>query len=526
MNLAASFARAAEKNAKKPAIFWGDEEFSYGLLWSQARQLAGQLGQGLGVKRGDRVGLWLKNCPQFVPALFGILEAGGVAVPINNFLKPDELNYILEDAGIDVLIIDSAMADHIPCLAAARPGIKFWRVELFSDGWADEAGSAGPLARLPGQTAAAPSESDLAVIIYTSGTTGRPKGAMLSHGNLLANVESCRQVLSAVQFDRFVVLLPMFHSFMLCVGVMLPLLVGGSIVLIKSLHSPKNVIQEIILHQGTILPAIPQFFRALANSANPKDLPLRVCLSGGAPLPIEIFREFNEKMPIPLIEGYGLSEASPVVSLNPLAGPWKEGSIGIPIPDVEVTVQGEVGEILAIGQTGEICVRGGNVMMGYWNQPEETARALRNGWLLTGDVGHQEADGYFYITDRKKDMLLVNGINVYPREIEEIIYQFPGVKEAAVVGVPDARRGEYPVAFVPLPRASQSMKSRFSLLCAGNWPTTRCQSRSSSFRRCLETPPAKFLRPPFGSSFRRKDLLPWAEPGSTQVVQVNLFTLR
>jgi long-chain acyl-CoA synthetase len=171
-------------------------------------------------------------------------------------------------------------------------------------------------------------------------------------------------------------------------------------------------------------------------------------VSGGAPLPVEILREFNEKMTIPLLEGYGLSEASPVVSMNPLTGPWKEGSIGVPVPGVEVSVQDDEGNILSPSHTGEICVRGGNVMLGYWNQPEESVRVLRNGWLLTGDIGHVDWDGYFYITDRKKDMLLVNGINVYPREIEEILYQVPGVKEAAVIGVPDARRGEQPMAFI------------------------------------------------------------------------------
>jgi long-chain acyl-CoA synthetase len=153
-------------------------------------------------------------------------------------------------------------------------------------------------------------------------------------------------------------------------------------------------------------------------------------------------------MPVPLLEGYGLSEASPVVSMNPLAGPWKDGSIGRPVPDVEMTVQDDAGAVLRVGEVGEICVRGGNVMQGYWNKPEETAKSIRNGWLLTGDIGYRDADDYYYITDRKKDMLLVNGINVYPREIEEVIYQFPGVKEAAVIGVPDPRKGEQPLAFV------------------------------------------------------------------------------
>jgi len=245
-----------------------------------------------------------------------------------------------------------------------------------------------------------------------------------------------------------VVLLPLFHSFMMTVGMLLPLLVGGSIVLIRSLHPPKNILAEILNRKGTILPAVPQFFRTLAGAGLPKDSPLRLCVSGGAPLPLEILREFNETMPIPLIEGYGLSEASPVVSLNPVKGPWKAGSIGRAVPDVHITIQDDAGNVLPTGQTGELCVRGPNVMKGYWNKPEDTANAIRNGWLLTGDIGHGDADGYFFITDRKKDMLLVNGINVYPREIEELIYQFPGIKEAAVIGVPDARRGEQALAFV------------------------------------------------------------------------------
>jgi len=285
-------------------------------------------------------------------------------------------------------------------------------------------------------------------LIYTSGTTGHPKGAMLTHGNLLHNVESCRLMLEAVALDRFVLLLPMFHSFMLTVCILLPLMVGGSIVLIKTLHPPKGILQEIIQHQATILPAIPSFFRALCHSSVPANLPLRLCISGAAPLPLETLRDFDAKFQMPLMEGYGLSEASPVVSFNPLRGVRKPGSIGVPIPNVEVNIQDDHDQVLADGQVGEVCVRGGNVMRGYWNQPAETDLVLQHGWLRTGDIGYRDAEGYFYITDRKKDMLLVNGINVYPREIEEVIYQFPGVKEAAVVGRPDSRRGEQPVAFV------------------------------------------------------------------------------
>jgi len=438
MNLPAALNGIALKFASKPAILYGEQQVTYGQIVAQASALAQYLQAEASVKPGDRVGLWLKNCPEFVPALFGILAAGGVVVPINSFLKAGEVGYILNDAGIDLIITDRSMSEQIGVLQSSRPATKVWYVEGFST---LPAGSR-PL------SATERAEKDLAIIIYTSGTTGHPKGAMLSHGNLLSNVESCRQVLAAVQMDRFAVVLPMFHSFMLTVCVLLPLLVGGSLVLIRSLHPPKNIILEIIQHEATILPCIPQFFRALANAALPPGLPLRICISGGAPLPVEILREFNQKMPIPLIEGYGLSEASPVVSMNPLKGPWKDGSIGRPIPGVEVSVQNEAGEVLSPGKTGEICVRGANVMLGYWNQPEETVKVLRNGWLLTGDIGHQDWDGYFYITDRKKDMLLVNGINVYPREIEEVLYQFPGIKEAAVIGVPDSRKGEQPLAFI------------------------------------------------------------------------------
>ena len=271
---------------------------------------------------------------------------------------------------------------------------------------------------------------------------------MLSHGNLLHNVESCRLVLAMVEDDSFAVILPLFHTYMMTVGIFLPFTVGGSIVLVKSLHPPRAALQEIFSRRATILPAVPSFYRMLLGAQLPTPMPIRIFISGSAPLPMQTLNEFEEKFRVPLIEGYGLSEASPVVSKNPLKGVRKAGSIGIPVPNVEMSVQDESGALLGANETGEICVRGGNVMLGYWNQPEETTKVFRNGWLLTGDVGHRDADGYYYITDRKKDMLIVNGINVYPREIEEVIYHFPGVKEAAVIGVPDARRGEQPMAFV------------------------------------------------------------------------------
>jgi long-chain acyl-CoA synthetase len=438
MNLATAFKNCAEKHARKIAIFWGEHEISFADLRAQSQKVASHLQNHFAIKPGDRVALWLKNCPEFVPSVFGILEAGAAVVPVNNFLKPAEVGYILNDGVIDVVITDAELGAHSAELKTARPSLKFLQIEEFPQ-IGNRQSAIGNCER---------GERDLAVIIYTSGTTGKPKGAMLSHGNLLHNVESCRRVLAMVEEDSFAVILPLFHTYMMTVGIFLPFTVGGSIVLVKSLNPPRAALQEIFSRRATILPAMPSFYRMLLAAQIPTPTPIRIFISGSAPLPMQTLKEFEEKFKVPLIEGYGLSEASPVVSKNPLRGAHKAGSIGLPIPNVEMSVQDESGKLLGVGETGEICVRGGNVMMGYWNQPEETAKVFRDGWLLTGDVGHRDADGYYYITDRKKDMLIVNGINVYPREIEEVIYHFPGVREAAVIGVPDARRGEQPVAFV------------------------------------------------------------------------------
>jgi len=287
MNLALAFAESVRANPAKTALFWGDEQFSYGEFWATACRVAKRLRAEFGVQRGDRIGIWLQNCPQFVPAIFGAWQAGAVVVPINNFLKPPEVEFILKDAGINVLIHDKADFQH--------PNVKGLRADSLAGG----ANEMEEFCDVP--------EDALALIIYTSGTTGHPKGAMLSHANLLSNVRSCQHELMASGEDRVVVLLPMFHSFMLTVGVLLPVVIGASIVLIKTLNPPKNIIQEIIQHRATVLPAVPQFFRALAQFPPSVELPLRLCVSGGAPLPTETLRKFRERFTIPLLEGYGLS---------------------------------------------------------------------------------------------------------------------------------------------------------------------------------------------------------------------------
>jgi long-chain acyl-CoA synthetase len=454
MNLATAFAAAADAHAAKTAVYWGPSELTYADLRRLANNVTAHLRSSLEVKPGDRVGLWMRNCPEFLHALFGILQTGAVVVPINNNLKPPEVQFLVEDAGMDLLVTDETLRAAAESLLVKRPSLRLLFAETFAS-----------FPENPHPAIADCGEDDLAVIVYTSGTTGKPRGAMLSHGNLLHNVASCREVLCTVDADRFAVLLPMFHSYMLTVGLLLPLTVGGSIVLVRSLHPPRNVLQEILQRQATVLPAIPQFYRSMLASPLQPPLPIRLCVSGAAPLPVQVLRDFEAKFGIPLIEGYGLSEASPVVCKNPLNSHRKPGSIGIPIPNVEVSIQDETGRQLPPQAIGELCVRGGNVMLGYWNQPEETAKVKRNGWLLTGDIGYQDADGYFFITDRKKDMLLVNGINVYPREIEEVLYQFAGVAEAAVIGIPDPRRGEQPLAYVaPAPGTTVNEKELLAFL--------------------------------------------------------------
>lgn len=435
-HLASAFLSMARTCPDKTALYWGEARYTYGHYRDQVLGTAGLLRRN-GVRPGDRVAVWLKNCPEFVGALFGVLAADAVLVPINNFLKPAEVAYMLEDAGIEWVIAESSHAG-LPELRALRPSMQVIDAETLPTA-ADDV------------PAPARGGDDLAVLIYTSGTTGHPKGAMLSHRNLLENVASCRVFLELATEDRLIVLLPMFHSFMLTVGLLLPLLSGASVVAVKGLQSPKHMISEILQNQGTVLPAMAALFRALSQiPAGVEFTSLRLCVSGAGPLPLEILNGFNARHPqVPLIEGYGLSEASPVVTVNPPRNP-QPGTIGIPIPGVEVSVQDDRGQCLGDGVDGEICVRGGNVMLGYWNAPEKTAETLRRGWLLTGDIGHRRPDGWYVITDRKKDMLKPNGMNVYPREIEEVLYRFPGIREAAVVGEPCERRGERAVAFVAM----------------------------------------------------------------------------
>jgi long-chain acyl-CoA synthetase len=433
----AEFDTVAAANPRKTAIFWGRDTISYAQLKKKIDLYAANLQTQHSIKHGDLVGILLKNSPEFIYVLYAALKSGATVVPINNFLKSPEIQHILDDCKITCLVTSPDFDEIVGKLRGGRLA------------------SLADLEKQPtGVTPTWPvvNASDLAVIIYTSGTTGKPKGAMLSHHNIASNVRSCIKALGGTADDRPVLLLPMFHSFMLTVCIFTPLAMGAGIVLIKSVHPFKAAMKEMILNRATIFCGIPQIFQALAQAKIPFwmhwVLNLRMAVSGAAPLPRETLAAFERKMRFPLLEGYGLSEASPVVSFNPYHGVRKAGSVGLPLPDIDVKIFDDHDGELPPGQFGEIVVRGPNVMQGYYNHAEETAATLRGGWLHTGDMGKKDEDGYIYIVDRRKEMLLVRGMNVYPREIEEVLYQFPNVREAAVVAQADEKRGEIPIAFV------------------------------------------------------------------------------
>jgi long-chain acyl-CoA synthetase len=299
-------------------------------------------------------------------------------------------------------------------------------------------------------------DEDLAVFIYTSGTTGHPKGAMLTHKSLISNAQDGSQAIEIVSQDKFLLFLPMFHSFTFTVCVLIPILKGSTIVLIGSVRALDEIKKAILFDRITTFIGVPAVYNVIASKPTTTATKItkhisaiKFFISGSAPLPAPVIGKIEEKFGSPLIEGYGLSEASPVVAVNPRFGVRKVGSVGPPIPNVQVKiVDAELNE-LPVGETGELAVKGPNVMKGYYNLPEATEQALvEDGWLLTGDIARLDEDGYIYIVDRKKDMLLVRGINVYPREIEEALYTHPSIAECAVIGVPDESKGEVPKAFI------------------------------------------------------------------------------
>ena len=383
-----------------------------------------------GMKPGDRVALLCHNCPHYIAAYFGIIRGGGIVLPLNNLLTAEEIDFILNDAGVMICLYDA------DCAGTAQKLPKSGSRALFM---LNELAHANP--DINAFVSPPHGAEDVSTILYTSGTTGRPKGALLTHSNFLSNAMAATQVIHVTHKDKFVVFLPLFHSFTFTVCVILPLITGAMISLLPGVRPFSKVVKSLILDRITLFVAIPTVYKILAEKNMPYFikllLNLRLCVSGAAPLPVKVINEFEAAFKVPLLEGYGLTEASPVVSINPLEKEHrKPGTVGLPLPGVSVKVLDDSGGQLPPGVPGELVVKGPNVMRGYLNKPEETAKTIKDGWLYTGDVASIDQSGHIRIIDRKKDMIIVDGLNVYPYEVEEVLYRHTAVKDCSMIGVP------------------------------------------------------------------------------------------
>lgn len=464
--------RAAVEVPNQPATVFLGAELSYSQIKEQADKFANAL-HNLGITKGDSVGIMLPNCPQYVIATFAILRLGAIVVNVNPLYTPRELAVVAVDSKMRLLVTLDLLA---PVALAVREQIPVENIVVTSA--AEYSAANAPAPNIEGalqftkliQEIARPdlpaveidAENDVAVLQYTGGTTGVPKGAMLTHYNIFANVVQT----GFWGHEKFVrgtgailLVIPMYHVYGFTIGMLHALWIGAQMVLIPK-YDVNQVLTAIRDFVPTYFPAVPTIYISLLNHPNVRDYGLekiRVFNSGSAPLPVEVLQKFDQITGGALNEGYGLSEASPVTHSTPYLLPYKPGSIGLPYPDTDVKIVDlETGEqILPQGETGELCISGPQVMKGYWNRPDETdiaLRADRNGkkWLYTGDIAAMDADGYFYIKQRKKDMILVSGFNVYPSEVEGVLYTHPAIMEAAVIGIPDAYCGESVKAFVVL----------------------------------------------------------------------------
>jgi long-chain acyl-CoA synthetase len=433
-NLAANLATAARTHGTRPAVRLDDHVLSYAALDAAARAVAGDL-RARGIRPGDRVGLVLPNVPAFPVLCYGALYAGAIVVPMNPLLKAGEVEYYLRDCGISLVYGWDAGGDAVP-VAAASAGTASLTV-----------GALGP-AGLAGTPLAEPVEradTDTAVILYTSGTTGHPKGAELTHHNLDSNARTTAETLLEVTADDVVMgCLPLFHVFGLTSGLNASVVAGSCLTLVPR-FDPAKALRVITRDAVTVFEGVPTMYAAMlhhADAGTADVTSLRVCVSGGAAMPVEIMAGFERTFGCPVLEGYGLSETSPVASFNHPERPRKPGSIGFPVRGCEMRVVDDEGDDVAVGSPGEIVIRGENVMKGYWGRPDTTAEAMPDGWFRSGDIATRDTDGYFFIVDRKKDVIIRGGYNVYPREVEEALYAHPAVAEAAVVGIADAELGE------------------------------------------------------------------------------------
>ncbi len=428
--------KAAADHPDHLALRMDDLELTYAQLLEAAGRMSTLLASR-GVGPGDRVGIMLPNVPAFPIAFYGALAAGAVVVPMNPLLKSREVGYYLSDSGAKVVL-----AWHTAAGDAAK-GAADAGAEAIAVDTADMAELLDGSAAAQGHCGR--EDEDDAVILYTSGTTGRPKGAELTNSGLVRNAElTARTLLKNNPDDVMMGCLPLFHVFGLTCGLNATIAAAGTLTLLPR-FDPAKALEIIERDAVTIFEGVPTMYAAmlhLPEARSAQAATLRVCVSGGASLPVEILRGFEEKFGCVILEGYGLSETSPVASFNHPDRVRKPGSIGTPIEGVQMRLIDDEGNTAPDGEIGEIAIRGHNVMKGYWGKPEATAEAIRDGWFRTGDMARVDEDGYYYIVDRKKDLIIRGGYNVYPREIEEVLHEHPAVAEVAVIGMPHPELGE------------------------------------------------------------------------------------
>ncbi|MRH42921.1 AMP-binding protein [Aquibacillus halophilus] len=469
---------ATKQNPKMKALHFLGKELSYEEVYTQSKKLAAYL-QQLGLEKGDRVSVMLPNSPQAVISYYGILMAGGIVVETNPLYQERELEYQVKDSGSKMIICldllmpkvlkvkESTSLEHV-IVTGIKDYLPFPKNLLYPLVQKKQGTTAVKVKQSaelhPWTSIIAKEESefiehvinpkeDLALLQYTGGTTGFPKGVMLTHYNLVSNVQMCKAWLGKERESQETVLgiLPFFHVYGMTTVMNYSVFTGAKMILVPKFDA-EDLLKTIEKQRPSVFPGAPTIYIALLNHPKIKEFDLssiEACISGSAPLPTEVQEEFERVTGGRLVEGYGLTESSPVTHSNFIAPNLVHGGIGVPWPDTEskIVVMG-TDEEAEQGDIGEIVVKGPQVMKGYWNNPEETEQVLRDGWLFTGDIGYMDENGCFYVMDRKKDMIIAGGYNIYPREVEEVLYEYEGIQEVVVAGIPDPYRGETVKAYI------------------------------------------------------------------------------
>ncbi len=470
MNLHLKLAEQSQLHPDKEAVVFKNRRITYKQLNAMIDKLANGLRQ-LGIGPGDRVILALGNCPEFIISYYAIIKVRGIVVPVNPHYTINEYSTIMLDALPAAVITNHQL---VPLFERLSPEIKpaCGIIATGDENGGSRAHSYEKILRSASDTFVpdkAGGRHDVIVIMYTSGASGSPKGAMLTHHNLYRNALTFAQCCKITSADRSLMIAPAHHAAGQTCVMNTSLLVGATLVVHEGWKGPKPLLEAIQSEKITFYFGPPTMYALLVKYPDIDKYDLgswRLAFTGAAPTPPEVFNAFEEKFGLKLYEGYGLTETSPVATVMPLEGVYKAGSIGLPIPGVEVKIVDYEDREVPVNQIGEIVIRGHNVMKGYYNRPEETGWIMRNGWFHTGDLGYKDNDGYFYIVDRKKDLIIRGGLNIHPREIEEVLYSHPMIFDAAVIGIPDPIMGEEVMAFVHSREGSQVTPEEIQEFCA------------------------------------------------------------